>query len=112
MELVGLVCDGENDLRTGGTRRELRARPQLSQGDAGGPGQPEPSGELETWGGLWVRLNPLQRKHLAWGDPWACQGSQRARSGWGQVKGEAARLGPVSWMGLTDHLSPQGLSHP
>ena len=25
MELVGLVCDGENDLGTRGTRRELKA---------------------------------------------------------------------------------------
>ena len=78
---------------------------------AGAPGQPEPNGELETWGGLWVRLN-LQRKRSAWGNPWACQASQTAHPGPGQGKEEAASLGPVSWLGLSNHLCPQGLSHP
>ena len=62
MELLGLVCDGENDLQADGALGVLTAWPSAARGPASqawsqGTGAPRPAGAL------WVGLGPPQRKH-------------------------------------------------
>ena len=68
MELVDLVCDGENDLQADGALGVLTAWPSAalgsaSQGWSWGTGTPRPAGSL------WVGLGPPQWKHSIGGAP-------------------------------------------
>lgn len=119
MELVGFVCDGENDLGTEGTRREPgpvpsapREKPDCGPraGSQGAPDQPAPEGELETK--AVDKAESALDSALGSRAPGPAKLPKGSTLKSGQVKGEAARLGPVNWAGLVQHLCPQGLSHP
>ena len=64
MELVGLFCDGENDLQADGALEVHTAWPSAALGPASqgwnwGTRSPEPAGAL------WMGLGHPQQKHLA-----------------------------------------------
>lgn len=112
MELVGLVGDGENDLRTEGTGREhcphaSRQKPGLwAEGWLpGAPDQPAPDAELETR--AVDKAESAQIKLLASG-PLGLPGFPRGRpeigSGEGGQQGEAQCVG----RGLFNTCVPRG----
>ena len=62
MELVVLICDGENDLQADGELGVLTAWPSAARGPAS-QGWSQGTGAPRSAAALWVGLGPPQRKH-------------------------------------------------